>query len=371
MEFEFGLGTPEDDPALRALMAATPMPGRVTVAFEREPNFYEGCRTLGKNYQVMVGRRKSSQEIATVICRAVRAHYVNGRPMNLGYIGGIRVAATQRGRWLLQRGLAFLSHLHADQRTQLYWGAISDENRVARGVLIERQRGKFPQAREVARIYTLAIILRGSRPAIGFQGEIERGTPETLGEIVAFLQSQGAKRQFFPIYTVDDFGPDVTTPGFDIRDFIIARREGEIVGVMGLWDQGGFKQSIVRGYDRTLRLLKPLYNLAARPLGMQPLTEIGEHIHSAYASFVCVKDDDADIFGALLRTTYDLAAERGYAYLMLGLTLDDPLLPGARKYAHIAYHSRVYLGAWKDDLEIGEFCQTLDGRAPYFEIANL
>jgi hypothetical protein len=371
VEFEFDLATPEDDPALRALMAATPMPGRVTVAFERKPGFYQGCRTMGPFYQVLVARRKAGQEIAVVICRAVRQHYINGKAHNLGYIGGIRVAEDQRGRWLLQRGLPFLRLLHADERTQIYWGAISDENHVSRGVLIERARRNFPQAREVACIYTLAIILRNAKPVLPFPGQIERGSSETLDEIVAFLQTQGAQRQFFPRYTAADFGPGGTTPGFDLADFFVARRDGRIVGVIGLWDQGSFKQSIVRGYDRSLRLLKPVYNLAARLVGMPPLSEIGGQIHSAYASFICIANGDPVTFAALLRSMYNLAAQRGYAYLMLGLTKDDPLLPLAQKYAHIAYHSRVYLGAWEEDIEIGKFCRALDERIPYFEIANL
>ena len=371
MGFEYRLGVPEDDPALRALMAATPMPGRVTVAFEREPSFYEGCRTMGPFYQVVVAHHESDDELVAVACRAVRSHYVNGEPQELGYVGGLRVSEDQRGRWLLQRGLSFWRQLHTDRRTQVYWGVISDENRIARGVLIERRRGRFPPAREVARLTTLGVIVRKGRPSIDFDGHVERGSAESLPEVVAFLQSQGAKRQFFPVYTAADFGEDGTTPGFDMRDLRIARRGGEIVGVMGLWDQGGFKQSIVRGYDRSLRLLKPFFNLGARVLGMQPLNEVGEPIHSAYASFVCIADDDPHVFASLLREIYNLAAERKYAYLMLGLSDNDPLLPLSQKYAHITYHSRAYVAAWDDELKIGDFCHLLDGRPPYFEIATL
>lgn len=154
---------------------------------------------------------------------------------------------------------------------------------------------------------------------------------------------------------------------FDVQDFIFARRNGKIIGVIGVWDQGGYKQSIVKGYDRTLRMAKPFYNLGAKLFGAQPLTNLGEHIHSAYASFICIENDNPDIFAPLLRAIYNLAAERGYAYLMLGLTTNDPLLPVARKYAHIDYHSRLYLASWKPDT----LDQALDERVPHIEIAAL
>lgn len=366
MKFSFALAQPEDDPDLRKLLADTPMPGRITVAFEREPNYFLGCSTMGPFWQVVVARYVPSREIAGVFCRSVRAHFINGERRDLGYIGQIRIAEKYRGRWLLQQGMEFFRELDADGRAPLYWGVISDENRIARGVLVDRPRRSFPASREVARIYTLGIILRkkhGSRPA---EGQIQRGSLAILPEVVAFLQKYGARKQFFPRYSESDFLTEEITRGFEIHDFLIVRQNGNIVGVLGLWDQGGYKQSVVRAYDPSLRIIQPFYNLGARVVGAQPLPDLGEHIHSAYASFICIADNDPDMFDNLLRAAYNLAAERGYAYLMLGLTTDDPLLPVARQYTHISYHSRLYLAAWG-----GGSVTELDERIPYIEIATL
>ena len=54
---------------------------------------------------------------------------------------------------------------------------------------------------------------------------------------------------------------------------------------------------------------------------------------------------------------------------MLGLTRDDPLLPVARKYLHIDYHSRLYLGSWESEHD--GLDAPLDDRVPYIEIATL
>ena len=160
MDFSFELATPEDDPALRRLLATSAMPGQITVTFEREPNYFLGCGTMGRFCQVVIARHQPGGEIAGVMCRGSRPHFVNGQVEELGYIGQLRVAESYRGLWLLSRGLPFFRELHADGRTQAYFGVISDENRVARGVLVEHPRHRFPTAREVARIYTAGIILR-------------------------------------------------------------------------------------------------------------------------------------------------------------------------------------------------------------------
>ena len=391
MDFTFELASPQDDPALRQLLANSAMPGRITVTFEREPNYFLGCGTMGHFWQVVIARHQPSGELAGVLCRGVRPYFVNGQPTDLGYIGQIRIAEKYRSLWLLQRGLGYFRSLHADGRALAYWGVISDENAIARGVLVERRRGSFPTAHQLARIYTLGIILRAgaySRPlkhaGPAFPGQIERGSPQTLPEIVAFLRREGARKQLFPAYALEDFDTandpkgGGSTYAFNVNDFLVARQQGQIVGVVGLWDQASFKQTVVQAYDRSLRLLRPFYNLGARLLGAQPLPGTGQHIHSAYASFICIEgqaahdltETGAAAWAALLQAVCRLAAERRYAHLMLGLAEGDPLLPIARQYPHIAYHSQLYLGYWTEPGQAGLYSQ-LDGRIPYTEIAML
>jgi hypothetical protein len=369
MRFSFELATEQDDPDLRRLLATNAMPGRITVTFEREPNYFAGCGTMGHFWQVLIGRHQPGNEIAAVLCRATQPRFVNGEVKEVGYLGQLRVDKKYRGRWVLLHGLDALRALHADGRVRAYLSAISDENTIARRVLVDHPRPHFPMHHEVARIYTLGIILRkprlprARRPAV----EIERGSPAQIGEVVAFLRQHGSKRQFFPAYAESDLGSD-TTRGFRVQDLLVARHRDRILGVLGLWDQSAYKQTVVQSYADSLRRLRPFYNLAARAVGVRPLPGVGQHIHSAYASFVCVANDDPDIFAALLQQVYSLAAERGLAYLMIGLAERDPLLPIAQKYPHIAYHSRLYVASWEDG---HDFFARLDNRVPYIEIAAL
>lgn len=363
MSFRFELATPDDDEALRYLLASTPMPGRITVSFQREPNYFLGCSTMGAFWQVIVARHQPSNQIAGVACRAIRPIWINGQAVDVGYIGQIRVAEPFRSQWLLWRGLEYFRELHDDRRTSLYWGVISDENRIARGLLVEKSSRRFPAVREVAKIHTLGIVLRKPRPEIPSTYQIERGDSNNLAEIAAFLQSEGKSKQFFPVYHAEDFNNDIIRD-FPIEDFFVARLDGKIVGVVGLWDQSGYKQSVVAGYDGSLNTLKPIYNLGLRLIGAQPLPKIGEKIYSAYASFICIENNNAEIFDVLLRKAYNLAVERKHAYLMVGLSQDDPLLAIAKQYMHISYFSRAYLASW-------EPMPALEQRVPYIEIACL
>jgi hypothetical protein len=377
VEFVFELATPADDPAIRRLLANNPVPGRVTLTYERDPNYFLGCGVMGRFCQVIVARRQPTGQIAAVATRATRPLFINGRVEEVGYIGQLRVDRQFQGRWLVSGGFRYFHQLHADGRVSGYITTIIEGNTQAQGILVGRARSHFPVYRELDRLCTLAIILRrprlpaslGSmRPGQTPSYHLSQGSAVDVGDVVTFLQHYGAARQFFPAYVEADFCDSPTTLGFQVEDFILARRAGQLVGVMGLWDQSGYKQTVVRAYPDPLRRLRPFYNIWARLSGGPPLPPPGRPIHFAYASFICIAGDEPAIFRALLQRACALAAARGYAYLMVGLSERDPLLAVARHYSHIPYYSRLYTVCWKDEVN---FHEKLDRRIPYVEIAAL
>jgi hypothetical protein len=370
--------TPADDADIRRLLATSAVPGPVTVTYEREPDYFVGCGTMGPFCQVAVCRHRPDNTLVGLSCRATRPMFVNGQVEEVGYLGQLRIANAHQGRGLLSAAFRTLREWHHDGRVSGYITTIIEDNTVAEGVLVRRPRRHFPAYRAYDRLCTLALVLTRRPawlrwrvlPAAARAYTLSRGSAHTLSEIVAFLQECGAARQFFPLYTEADFGDSPQTRDFQVSDFVVARRGGAIVGVMGLWDQSRYKQTVVQSYSRTLRRLRPFYNAGARLAGAQPLPLPGEHLRYAYASFVCVRHNDQAAFAALLWQVYQMAAERGYTYLMLGLTAGDPLQAVARRYPHIAYYSRVYTVEWPDDPPPGLRAR-LDGRTPSIEIAAL
>ncbi|HXV42038.1 MAG TPA: hypothetical protein VEC96_03165, partial [Anaerolineae bacterium] len=160
MEFVFDLATPADEPAIRRLLASNPVPGRVTVTYEREPDYFLGCGTMGRFCQVLVARHQATGEVAAVASRSTRPLFVNGQVEEVGYIGQLRVDERFRGRWLVSAGFRFFHQLHADGRVAGYLTTIIEGNTEAQGILVDRARRHFPVYREIDRLCTLAIILR-------------------------------------------------------------------------------------------------------------------------------------------------------------------------------------------------------------------
>lgn len=365
MSFRLYLATKEDEADMRRLFRTNAVPGHVTVTYEREPDFFLGCGVTGQSYQVVVARHEPTGELAGVVCRAKRRVWIDDQKVEVGYLSGGRIDERFRGRWLVPRGLRFLGDLDATDTAPVYLATITGENREARGLLVEKPRPGFPRFEEVGRLYTAVIPIRARLLTRDKANGVRSAMPEDLPRMVTFLNEHGRKRQYSQVYSEEEFR-GAATLGFRVEDFVLFESGGKLSGVVGLWDQSAYKQTVVRGYSRELRWTRPLYDAAARLTRRHPLPAPGEPLRSAYAAFVCVADDDRFVFRALLRRIYELAAKRGHAFLVAGMAANNSLLAEVCRYAHIPYHSMLYTVSWRGGLHA-----TLDGRIPHVEVATL
>jgi hypothetical protein len=343
-----------DDAGIRALVGRQAMPGRIRLALAREPNFSTGCLVTGEDHQIVVARSAGEGEVVGVACRSVRRLFLNGREQRVGYLGQLRVDEQFRGRWLVSRGFSLLERIHRNDPLPAYLASIVEGNDEAVGVLVRKRRRSFPAFREVAAYRTLALNLRRAYRTLAGVETIVRGSNVALGELVRFLRAEGAQRQLFSAWTEDDLH-NLPVLGLSLDDVRVALRAGTIVGVMAVWDQSAYKQTVVRGYSGWLRALSPI------------LPRAGTIVRNAYASMICVLDDDARVFGRLLREIYSLARARGFQYLLVGLDARDPKLSVARAYPHYSYPSRLYLARWPG----ATWHEDPDERLVYVDIATL
>jgi len=356
----------DDDAAIRHLLRREPMPGRVAVTFEREPNFFRGCAVTGEDSRVLVARSETG-EVVAVACRSQRNVFVNGREQRLGYLGQLRIDRRFRGRWLVSRGFSLLRELHTSSGLRAYLAFIIDGNAEATGVLVKKRRKIFPGFHPVRDYCTLAIDVHRRRPSLPCEARIHPASRSELPEVAQFLQDHGCRRQFFPVWNAAAL--DALEPfGLRPQDILLARHGARIVGTMALWDQSAYKQTVIKEYSGWLKTIFPLWNLSMPMLGRAPLPRAGEAIRSAFAALVCIAEDDGAVFASLLRETYRLAHGRGFSHLMLGMDARDPLLPTARSYFHILYPSRLYLAEWDDGDHLHE---RLEPGPTYVDIATL
>jgi hypothetical protein len=368
-QFDIGLASRKNDAEIRALLRRIVIPGAIRVTFEREPRFFDSCALHGSLCQVVIGRDRNSGRIIGMGTRSVDQGFVNGEPAPVGYLSDLRLEPSYRGGTLIARGYKFFRELHRDGAARLYTTAVFSGNRVALST-IARGRAGLPQYRDLGIIHCPGINLQGSKPEIRAGCQIVRGSRLLLPEIVACLNRNHSRRQFAPVHRERDFLEGGRWLHCRPEDFHVALRHGTVVGALASWDQSGFKQTRIAGYDRMRRWSIPLVNCIRRLTRAAPYPRPGEYVRALHVSFIAVDGhgDNLSIFRALLRHAYNHAVGQGYLYALVSMHERDPLLPGLEDYSLTAFDGRLFCVCYPDGEEA---FLNLDQRVPYVEAAIL
>lgn len=364
-DYRFLRATHQDEPEIRALVGGLAMPGTVSVRFEREPDYFLGTTVHGDPCDVLIARHTASDELAAVMVRAERRVFLNGVAARIIYIGQIRIAPRYQGRWLMQRAALEVGKLRDDSAPSL--GVIASDNPIALGTIAGRRAPGAAQVSRVAQLHSLAFLLHHRLNRGGSQLPVAWGGQANLEEIVDFLAAMGPRRQFFPVIERDRLTDGRTYRGLRLEDLCVIRRDGEIAGVLGSWDQSRYKQEMVAAYSPRLRRLRPGYDLLARLLGGDRLPRVGQPVRTTFGCLHCQSDDDPDVLEALLHGARDRARRQGAAFLMVGFDARDPQLQTLGRPLAVTYRSDVFLGSFAGD----EPAAALDGRPAYIEIGTL
>ena len=368
-DVHFEEATPADDAGIRHLLRRTPMPGSVTVAFEREPSFFRSLEPMGSNTQVVVGRpRDNPDRIVALGCRTLRDAFVDGEPQRVEYLHQMRVDPDYRGQGLVEKGFRTIRTWHEADPVPYSYATITAENPAARTRLVNDETGAIPAFRPLVDLHTLTLILRRWRvrsPSTPDDVTVTC-TPDDPATIAGFLREVGRDRPFFPVYRAEDLAPDAPT-GVAPKDVFVARRNGQMVGALALRDVSEYKQTVVRGYRGALQWTRPLVNAGLRLAGARRLPEPGESLRSLYASMVCYAPGHEDVYAGLLEAAYGRALDRDAAYLIVGGAEGDSLLTAARRYLHIPYRSTLYTVHWTD----AQRQPSIDARPPAVDVATL
>lgn len=368
----FELANEEDDPGLRRLLRENPIPGSISLSFEREPGYFSASAIEGPFHQTIVAREADSRRVIAFGNRSVRQLFVNGEVKEIGYMSQLRVNPSYGTGLYLARGLAggFKKYheLHRDGRAPFYLMSVIEDNLPARRLLTSGLT-EYPQVKEYARLFTYAVYPLRRKPELPLPRGLvfQRGSPEMIPSIVDCLNRNGVRKQFALYWDEESLlSTEMHFPA--PNDFFLALDSDRVVGCLALWDQGALKQTVVRGYSGSLARFRRLIN-AVSPLGLYPhLPEPGTRLKQAYACLSSVDDDDPAVFAALFRSLYNEAVVQNHDYFTIGLAETHPFHDVVKRYRPLIYASRVYLAGWDESFEQ---VSHVDGRIPQIEIAVL
>lgn len=361
---------PGDDAGIRRLLRELAMDGDIRLCMGREPSFVDALRLEGDAHDVLVARDRADGRVVGLGSRSVKPGYLNGAPVTIAYLGGLRAHPDYRNGRDFFRAYRMMRQAHCRRPAALTLTTIMKGNARA-GRLLTSGRMGLPTYHDLGRYDTLcfAPVRRGRRAAPPHQVALRTAAPADQVSILAFLHHYGPNRQAFPAYRAADWGnPGGLLRNLQWTDMLLAETDGRLVGCAGLWDQRPIRQSIVSGYSRRYQYIRPIWNRAAPALHLPQLPPPGLVPNTRTLATLCVADDNPHVLTALLHFARRQAGAQGATQIAAGFHEQDPMLRPARRIPHLTLTSRIHAVTWPDDPNPKDL---LDGRTPYLELGSL
>lgn len=343
--FEACIGGACDNAALQRLFAVPQPSSGVQIAFERAPDYFASAAVMYQQSHLLLVRHKASRELAAAVNMGQRLAWVNGEKILLRYGADMRIAPDfQGGRALLYINRA-VKEVVGDG---WYLTVILDDNQRSRNSL-EGGRAGLPQYRHIGDIHTYTLTsarVSARMPANACTRVAEQADVAAMN---AWVQTLGQHYQFLPCY---DFAELASGSDFyrdlSLSDFLLYERDGELAGLIGLWDQHGLKQARVVAYKGLMKWVKPFYNLWSRLGGGLVLPPVGQTFHYLSLHSLLTLPGDTEAFSALLHTAMQQARLRGFGGAALTLSEQDPRREVLRQFRHVRMTARQYSVAYAE-----------------------
>ncbi len=334
-----------DSIELCTLASLAAMPGLVSIAMEREPDYFLAAGVQGEKTTVLVARSRADGKIAGVAAISRRWVYVNGIPSEIPYLSDLRILPQHRGGRLLAQAFAYV-------RKELLIGndfaqtiVVEDNFQVL--ALLTSGRAGLPQYFPFGE-YASPAIHMVKKQVRGMSVEIVRANSAHGPTLQAFYDHHARRRQFQPCYVFPDMGGRY---GRDLKwqDYFLAYRNGKLVGMVGTWNQYNFKQTRVVSYGGAIRWLRPAMNIFAPLMGSFELPPAGSVLPYLNLHAIAIEDDNPKIFFELIQGVCNAFCNQGFSYLLCGLDVQDPLRNALNHFKKRHFGGRHYLVTFGKD----------------------
>lgn len=305
--FHVRQATPADAAELCALFAEVNMEGDVVLSVRRDPDFDSLYRLQSPLWETWVAELNGRIEAMGTIL--VRDGYVGGERRRVGYLGDLRLSRRLRGQMVLDRVYGpllqgaserfgcdvFLTAIIASNARALRALTVTNARTAARGRPLYTPLMDF----DIRSLH----LLRVPRQRAGPNGVVvRRGQPVDVPRIARLLDEDGQGRPFGYPMREEDLRRRLTSwPGLVPESFYVAERsDGDLAGVVALWDAAPVKRMVVTEYRGAMRRVRMVYDVAATLLRQPRLPSAGERFQYTYVTHQAVRDDDPAVLRALL-----------------------------------------------------------------------
>ncbi len=320
---------PKDGERILEILESSPAKGSIELLYTRRPDAYLSYQMESDEAYVFVA--KEQEQIIGTVAELIHPMYLGGKAKKVAYICGLKKDVHYPGT--VPWGKAFFQGLVKEDIDCYFCSVVHDNTAIRR--LFEKKRRKTANAFPLQRYTTYMLA-----PCFHFKlkdnnYEFKRAEPADEQELLAFLNREGSKKDFFPVIDRIDRFTDL-----HIEDFYLLKRGTAILAAGALWDQSAYRQYIVKQYHGIMKLAR-CFNPLLRMLGYISLPGENEPIRFPMLSFFLSQNDNEEYYKAFLNHIVK-EIKKKYPMFVIGTTASYFADSLYRKLKSIHFDTELY-----------------------------
>jgi len=340
----YACATEADEAAIRRLLRENPMPGAISLTFEREPHYFRGANVAGAEDCSIVARSEGRLVCMGRCTR--RSCWVDGRATRVAYLAELRLDAAVRGQFAIVRdGYRYFHDMEPDGADELCFTSIGSDNMRARRLLEHGARG-MPAYTYLSELDTLLIAVPRfpRRPKL----RVEAATVDRIPDMLRMLNGHACGHQLATVWTAQGL-QDLERHGLPLSRFFLILEGDELLACGALWDQRGFRQTVIQRYSPLLSPARPWVNLVGSFTKTPRMPRPGRPLAHAFLSPLAFAQDVGKMLPAVVESFFPLAAEFGLEFLTIALPANDYRIPVLQQRTSTRkWRTRLYRVDWPD-----------------------
>ena len=319
---------PTDGKEILRILESSAAKGNIELIYTRRPDAYESYMKESGKARVFISR---NHERAVGTCaEIIREVYIGGEVCRAAYVCGLKKDAEYVGS--VGFGARFIRDLQRDD-IDFYFCSVVAENTDARR-MFEKSRRLLEMKQTIGyKTYILSpkVKVKAKKHSFTFR----RATENDTDRLIDFLNTQGKKKDLFPVVKSFD--------GFynlGVEDFYLLLDGENIIATAALWNQTGYKQYVVKRYGRIMRLAR-IFNPLLSALRYIKLPKENKPLDFPMLAFFLCKDDSTDNYLIFLNEIKREVSQK-YGMFVFGLPDGHFARPFADKLPSISFETKLY-----------------------------
>lgn len=349
------------DYEIRSLVRQCRMPSPwIELDYQTEPSFFKALAAYGHEHDLVLIQPDGFEHLAGLGIRSIRSIYLDGKPVDTGYLHHLRFHPEIRGGSYLLRGYKEFRRIFNDKPLPVTLTSIVADNNHARQMLEGRRAdGAMPVYQEVSRYLTAMIPLRGPgtrwpvkiRTSSGQQYNSRILNSENINALVNLFAEAGKAYDGIPVVTPAELANNesVLFPGLKISDFIGIFNGDSLVAAAGIWNQRNYRQIVLTHLNAGMGLLRNVWNSGRFLWGPCPVPSTGSAVNFILIDPWVIKPGlEKKVMPHLLSLCCAEARRGGADFAAIGAAEKIPVISSFKTVFFLPYWSIIYQVYWPE-----------------------